>query len=355
MPRTANSAPAADGHRPAWRRRSGAALAVAAATATSWELARRRGARALARDPEREILERPVTGDPIRVRSADGTELHVEVLGPDGAPPIVFVHGWGMAARFWHYQLRDLKDQHRLIAFDLRGHGRSERAGKRGYTIDALADDLDAVLDECLGDGSEPVVVGHSLGGMTILAWARRHRSLQGRAAAAILANTAYQEATAGVFAGMAVAEAAATAVNRRLIASRFPAPGRSTPLTRRLVQTMALTPDACPAHVTLTEQLFFDCPVDARAGFGLELGRVDLEDACRHIDVPATVVVGGRDRLIPPAFTHRLARAIPHAEVLHLSDSGHQAPLSHHQTITTLIRDAVAAAPRAAGAAPTA
>jgi pimeloyl-ACP methyl ester carboxylesterase len=74
----------------------------------------------------------------------------------------------------------------RIVAWDLRGHGRSERPRKRDYSIDAFGDDLEAVLEATLADGERAVLAGHSMGGMTIVAWAGRHPDEVERRVAAV-------------------------------------------------------------------------------------------------------------------------------------------------------------------------
>ena len=71
------------------------------------------------------IAELP-KGRAIMVRAADGTRLHTEIFGPDDGYPVVFSHGVTCALRVWAHQIADLSKDHRVIAFDHRGHGRSE-------------------------------------------------------------------------------------------------------------------------------------------------------------------------------------------------------------------------------------
>ena len=102
------------------------------------------------------IAELPA-GRPLMVRASDGTRLHTEIFGPDDGYPIVLSHGITCALRVWFNQIADLAVDHRVIAFDHRGHGRSEVPGRHGYTLDHLAGDLNAVLDATLRPGERAV------------------------------------------------------------------------------------------------------------------------------------------------------------------------------------------------------
>jgi pimeloyl-ACP methyl ester carboxylesterase len=92
-----------------------------------------------------------------------------------GDPPILFVHGYSCDSHDWMRQLPYFTGTHRVIAVDLRGHGRSS-APEKGYEARNFADDIAGLIDE-LGCG--PVVaVGHSLGGLVVSALAVEHPSL---------------------------------------------------------------------------------------------------------------------------------------------------------------------------------
>ena len=112
----------------------------------------------------------------VKVRAADGTRLHTEVFGPEDGYPIVLAHGITCAIRVWHEQINDLSRDHRVIAYDHRGHGRSGLPHRSAYSLDHLASDLDAVLAATLRPGERAVIAGHSMGGIAISSWAERHR-----------------------------------------------------------------------------------------------------------------------------------------------------------------------------------
>jgi pimeloyl-ACP methyl ester carboxylesterase len=121
---------------------------------------------------------------------ASGAELYVETHGAQGAPVIVFTHGWGLDSTVWSYAKADLADRFRLVLWDLPGLGRS-KAAAGGVSLEAFATDL----AELVRAESQPVVlVGHSIGGMTIQTLLRDHPDVGARLAGVVLLNTTYTD-----------------------------------------------------------------------------------------------------------------------------------------------------------------
>src|SRR5438270_11163706 len=86
-----------------------------------------------------------------------------------GDPPVLFVHGYSCDSHDWTWQLPYFTERHRVVAVDIRGHGRSS-APAAGYTPTRFAADIAELLEQ-LGTG--PVVaIGHSLGGVIVSALA---------------------------------------------------------------------------------------------------------------------------------------------------------------------------------------
>ncbi|WP_116202384.1 alpha/beta fold hydrolase [Amycolatopsis circi] len=105
------------------------------------------------------------------LRTADGTELFYRDWG--SGRPVVFVHSMLMSGDMWQHQMLHLSDhRYRAIAYDRRGHGRSDDPGT-GYEFDTLADDLAAVLDTL--DLADVTLVGHSMGGGEVVRYLSRH------------------------------------------------------------------------------------------------------------------------------------------------------------------------------------
>jgi pimeloyl-ACP methyl ester carboxylesterase len=107
------------------------------------------------------------------VQAKDGTRLHVRDWG--AGRPVVFVAPWALNSDWWDRNMTSLVDHgFRCVAYDRRGHGRSEETG-RGYDFDTLADDLSAVLDRL--DLRNVLLVGHSMGASEVVRYLTRHRS----------------------------------------------------------------------------------------------------------------------------------------------------------------------------------
>jgi pimeloyl-ACP methyl ester carboxylesterase len=306
----------------------GTAAAIAAAAAVT----QRRHLARIARDPEQALLSEPPRGEPIGVRSPDGTQLHAEVFGDREGQPVVLAHGWTEMLAYWTYVIRQLADAgFRVIAYDLRGHGQSEPASGGDYSLGRFGEDLEAVLDECVSSGERAVVVGHSLGAMSIAAWAEHH-DVERVVSAAALLNTGVGELIAEHL--LIPVPAVANMLNRVLpatvfLGSRAPVPRFSTPLSQAIARYVAFGPTASPAQIAFYERMLVACPPDVRADVGIAMSEMDLYHALERLTVPTLVIAGERDRLTPPSHARRIAEALPNlADLIILPDTGHMGPL---------------------------
>ncbi len=298
--------------------------------------------RHVAADPESDFLEHPPTGAPLRVHSADGTELHVEVFGSDEKPTIVLVHGWTETLRYWALVIRKLLPDFRIIAYDQRGHGRSAPAVGDEYSLERFGEDLEAVLDAAVPPGERPVVAGHSLGAMSIAAWAEHHDS--GRVSAAALLFTGLKELVADqvLVAVTRLTQGLTDPVARRLfLGSHLRLPRYSTPLSHALVRYVAFGPHASPAIVAFFERMLVDCAPEVRAAVGLAMADMDLHHALTRLTVPTLVMAGENDRLTPPSHARRIASELPQLyELVELPDTGHMGPLERPDAVARALRD---------------
>ena len=86
-----------------------------------------------------------------RILGSGGVGLHVREWGPEGAQPIVFIHGWSACYLAWHNQFdSELRERFRIVCMDLRGHGFSDKPLEpEAYQTGAhWADDVAAVMIE---------------------------------------------------------------------------------------------------------------------------------------------------------------------------------------------------------------
>jgi pimeloyl-ACP methyl ester carboxylesterase len=292
----------------------------------------------------------------VTVRTADGVPLHVEEHG-DGPLTVVLLHGWTLDRRLWRHQIRDLPQRLgggvRVLAVDLRGHGRSGLGGRHATTLRQLADDLRAVLLRCAPDG--PVVLaGHSLGGMAILEYAHLHPDeFAHRVAGVMLVSTSaegHTHTSYGLHPLLGRLVRRLEVGGAALLARGGPwRPHRQimpalTPAVRWLVFGERAEMDA----IRLTLAMVSCASLRSIGGFRPSISRMNRIPALRALAaVPVTVLVGSRDRLTPPKCTDAIAGALPHAERHVFEGCGHMLPLECPEQVTGALTDICLAAGR--------
>lgn len=331
------------------RRTALSVAATATAAGLAWSASYLGDRRRIAADPQHAALQRPLGGRPVPVRAGDGTDLRVRVFGPDDAPTVVFVHGWTCALDFWKLQIQALEGELRLVAYDLRGHGESAPSSGGDYSIRAYGDDLDAVLRATVPAGERAILVGHSLGAMTIVAWAsERPAEIEDRVSAAGLFSTGVGDliTSALVLPASGANQRVQQELTQLFLASAAPLPRKASPVVNRVVQYVALCGVASPATVAFCAQMVLRCPRDVRANTGTTLSSLDLYEGVEALSVPTTVLVGADDRLTPPVHAERLADRLPRLhDLVELPRVGHMAPVEDPAATTAAIRGLVAGA----------
>lgn len=299
-------------------------------------------------DPVRDALSRPARGTPCEVWSPDGTRLAAEVSGPPDAPVVLLVHGMGLGQEAWHYQRRDLEADHRVVTFDLRGHGGSDPAADDDYSAAALADDVVAVLQQTAPGSGRAVLVGHSLGGMSVLAALRHHPEvIRARAGAIGLVATAGTDVVGGVLrTGAAVtASVVRSALLRsgpaRFVRRRLEEPRRDQPtdLSFVLTRIFGLSPSAPPGAVNFVDRLNRRVPAGVLGALATTLTTIDELDFLTYVDVPVTVVVGEEDRLTPPSQAEKIVGRLPDAELVRVPDAGHTVMVEQPEPVNAALR----------------
>jgi pimeloyl-ACP methyl ester carboxylesterase len=206
------------------------------------------------------------------------------------------------------------------------------------YDAHALADDLEAVLAAALEPGTGAVLVGHSMGGMSIIAAAGRPRFTE-HAAAVFLCSTGSSRLVEESRVVPLRPGRARTRMTRALIRSRAPL-GPVTPISRRILRYATMGPGSAPEQVAECARIVHACPRPTRAGWADVLAGLDLDERVGELTLPVAVLSGTADRLTPVVHARRLVAALPECVGLdELAGVGHMSPVEAAETVVERIR----------------
>lgn len=305
-------------------------------------------------------------------RAEDGTELYYEtdeLPEPDGSKKrrlrrkspaagvtVVFCHGYCLSQDSWHFQRAALRGVVRAVYWDQRSHGRSARglaqADGEPVTIDQLGRDLKAVIDATAPEGPL-VLVGHSMGGMTLMALADQFPELvRDRVLGVALVGTSsgrLDEVTYGL-------PSVGLGAVRRLLPGVLKALGSQVELVEKgrratadlfagMIKLYSFgSRDVDPGVARFAERLIEATPIDVVAEFYPAFQTHDKSAALqRFADVPVTVVAGDRDMITPAEHSVAIKEALPAAELVVLENTGHLMMLERPDIVTGLLTDLLA------------
>jgi len=262
----------------------------------------------------------------------DGGELHLIERGRVDGRPLVFLHGVTLSSRIWHYQLRDLGEDFRVLALDQRGHGQSI-AGTDGYGLAKLARDVVTVLEKL--DLHNAVLVGHSMGGFAIMEFCISHQDvLAERVAGIVLMNT-----SADVI-GPRPPWTAGLAKRFVAASGRLPRPAQPLPAAVYLGSRYTFGLDPSPTHVRFIGDIGAALPPEIFAPSVVGFLDMDLRPGLRSVRVPALVLAGSHDRLTPVRAAREIVANLPDAELVVLEGAGHTIMLERHAETNRLISE---------------
>ena len=292
-------------------------------------------------------------GEPCSVVADDGVRLSCEEIesAEPAALTVVLVHGFALDRRTWHFQrpfLAGLTDPRvRVVLYDQRSHGRSERAPRESCTIEQLGHDLDAVIRALAPEGPL-VLVGHSMGGMTIMALADHYPELvkERVAGVAFLATSAGEVGSSGL---------SGTWLSRRnpltrgvgLLAAFQPSLVEGVrkaagdvvwAVTRRLAYGDR---DISPALVDLADSMISANAVDALTDFVDTIGSHDRLAALPALATCEVLVAAGdADRVIPFSHSEVIAAELPEARLVRFDGVGHLPMLEQADAMNAALAD---------------
>lgn len=288
-------------------------------------------------DPQYEQFKHPLQGRPVHTESKDGTKLYAEVFGPEDGPTFVLAPGWTEQLRYFDPVTRILTERgFRVVAYDLRGQGKSGTPQSGDHVLERYGEDLDAVLDATCQGREDVIVAGHSMGGMSLVAWAGITKP-SSKVKAAALMNTGQQAlVTESRVIPARVPLAVREAIGVKMIlggtSAYLPV---SNALLRGVSRYMAFGPDSTAAQLAFYEPMMWEMAPKNRGAAGLAIAKLDQLWALARLDVPTLVIAGSDDRMTPPSHAHKMAAELPQVtEVVVLPRTGHMAPLERSSQV---------------------
>jgi pimeloyl-ACP methyl ester carboxylesterase len=291
--------------------------------------------------------------EPVMVKADDGVMLHAEV---DDGPPettLVFVHGYSLNLDCWYFQRAAFRGRHRMVFYDQRSHGRSERSSLENATIEQLGDDLRAVIEQVAPDGPL-VLVGHSMGGMSIMAFAESYPEMfDDRVRGVALVSTTAGELHPHRILGKLLPDVVGDFAAPRLISALAQAPELVDSARRRgsnigfvVADMFAFGKDVPVELVEFLDEMLAATPFEVLAQFFPGLSRHDKFAALAHIAAkPAVVICGTADRLTPISHSRKLARLMPGIELVESPGAGHMVILEDPERVNAEIERLVSGA----------
>jgi pimeloyl-ACP methyl ester carboxylesterase len=344
------------------RRIIGAAAGAAgiAAAGTAVRVAQRR--RTIAR---RGVGDRTPFGElrskPLRVVADDGVDLHVEIDEPGaygGTPAddtdvtVLFIHGYCLDLDCWHFQRAGYRGQLRTVFYDQRSHGRSARSSEDNATIEQLGKDLLRVIEHTVPGPC--VLVGHSMGGMSIISLADQHPELFGDkvVGVSLISTTA-----GGLDPGRILFPMVPLGLGGRFVGRAV----RTLDIGHKVVDVArawghavadvvtdryAFGDDVPASHVEFVYSMLNATPFAVVADFYPAFAGLDHFD---HVEVlgkvPTAIICGTDDKITSVGHSRKLHSRIPGSSLLECEGAGHMVLLERHKQVTAELDDLISLA----------
>lgn len=265
--------------------------------------------------------------------TSSAPQLHIEDTGGQGRP-VVLIHGWPLSSQAWQPQAAALHDEgFRVIAYDRRGFGRSDRPAS-GYDYDTLADDLERVMAGCaLQDAT---LVGFSMGGGEVARYVTRHGASRLRSVVFAAAVPPYLLKTAdnpdGPLAPAKAGEkSAAFERDRSAYFEQFTTAFFSADGVLQVTEAQRLQ------ALLLCEQSAQHAALACMASFAT----TDFRDDLKRLKLPTLVIHGSADAIVPfEGSGERTHRAVPHSQLVKVDGAPHGLNVSHASAFNRALLD---------------
>lgn len=247
------------------------------------------------------------------INGSDGVRLHVEEAGNPAGKPILFIHGFSQCSLVWRKQMQsELADEFRLVAVDIRGHGRSDKPRDAYGDSKLWADDVHAVIRQL--DLMKPLVVGWSYGGAIVSDYIGSYG----------------EDEISGVNLVAAVCRLGEPLVAPGFAGENFLAevPGFFSDSVDKSVQSLEKLIGLCvPSGLSSEDRyLLLGCNmvVPPHVREGLLSRTLDNDAIVRNVRKPLLLTWSEEDPIIPATMRDHIARLAPHSRVSTYPEKGH-------------------------------
>lgn len=300
---------------------------------------------------------------PITVVADDGVDLHVEIDEYDGGGrrratkspelTVLFAHGYSLNLDSWHFQRAGYRGEIRTVFYDQRSHGRSGRSPAGHTSMEQLGRDLKTVIDTVVPEGPM-VLVGHSMGGMTIMALAEEHPELFGDRVVGVglISTTAGGLEPHRILApilpsnvGGVLAERLISVLARgHRTVDGFRRIGRSVAMVA--TDDLAFGDDVPASYVEFVDQMLSATPFEVVAEFFPNFATLDKFETVKALSVvPTTIICGTADKLTAIGHSRKLHAHIAGSNLLECDGAGHMVIMERHDDVNAELDRLIAAA----------
>ena len=257
-------------------------------------------------------------------QAKDGCQLSYRVYSNPQKPRVALIHSLALSGAMWDEVIGQLGASAEILAYDCRGHGRSERR-PGPYTVGLFADDLAALLDSC--GWPSAIVGGCSMGGCVAQAFAAKYpQRVHGLA---LIDTTAWYGPTAP----------------RDWTARGAKAAEGGLPSMTEFQLSRWLTEDFRQAHSDVakrTAEIFLANDIASYQASCEMLGNADLREALPKFRMPVSVIVGEEDYATPVAMSRSLHESIPNSKLAVIPSARHLTPVQCPREIAGLLTDLI-------------
>lgn len=304
---------------------------------------------------------------PLTVVADDGLPLYAEIdeFDPKAAGAarrknvadpgitVVFIHGYALNLDCWHFQRAGYRGLVRTVYYDQRSHGRSERSPIAHASVDQLGRDLFRVLEDTTGD--DPVIlIGHSMGGMTIMSLADQHPELFGTKVigTALISTTAggldpgrilFPMMPRGIGGGVMGRVVKGLSFGHKAV-DKIRGFGRDVATV--LTDAYAFGEDVPAGYVAFVRDMIDGTPFEVVAEFFPAFAELDVWDAVGTLaGLPTSIICGTADKITSVGHSRKLHARIHGSDLLECEGAGHMVIMERHDQVNAELDQLIAAA----------